>query len=297
MLTPNLADATSTISVNSAGDVTVIGDGGAQQVVLSLDAANQLTVKVVDGPTTTSRFVGSSYRDLTIDLKGGNDRVNLYGHSQPHRWREVEIDLGGGTNSVDFQLVDVSSDLTITDGSGKATVILEDVDVDGDSVIDLGGGFGDWYQARGTTEGTTTVTTDGWIEADVIDYRFDGRLDVIGGGSADRILLKGSDFRGPLTKLDLGGGNDLVLIRPGVEFRRPVEIWGRGGKDNVNLFLANVHDRITVNGNAGADIFGTTGTWYGGSSTFNGGTGTDRITGEANNFEQPPSIISIEHLG
>ncbi|MEM9562323.1 MAG: hypothetical protein AAGA93_06905 [Actinomycetota bacterium] len=296
ILTPvGAASAATSVTVNSSGDLLITGDNGAQDIHMTTNDDGQLVVEVENGSTTTIHVINGFHRDLIVDLKGGDDTFGV-SYAGPLNAREVHLDLGGGANSAGLKGVSVRDLIEVRDLGGSSTVFFDEVDLDGDLDVAMGAGDNRFRGVVLAVDGETSVTSgsNGSLDASFDVAIFRGPLSITGTNNVDSVTLKRVTVpfgAGPGLSVDTKGSADKVqLIRSDLD--EPTEIKTGGGNDRLHVTLGIIRD-FEFNGGSGDDIVSTFGASYVTSSVFNGSGGQDYISGEANWFSNPPSLISI----
>ncbi len=296
ILTPaGAASAATSVTVNSSGDLLITGDNGAQDIHMTVDDSGQLVVEVETGSTTTIHVVNGFHRDLIVDLKGGDDTFGV-AYAGPLNAREVHLDLGGGSNSAGLKGVDVRELIEVRDLGGSSTVFFDEVDLDGDLDVSMGAGDNRFSGVVLAVDGETSVTSgnNGSLDASFDVAIFRGPVSITGTNNVDSVTLKRVTVPfgpGAGMTVDTKGSADKVrLIRSDLD--EPTEIKTGGGNDVLQVSLGVIRD-FEFNGGSGNDIVSTFGASYVTSSVFNGSGGQDYISGEANWFANPPSLVSI----
>ncbi len=157
-------------TMNAAGDLTLRGDGQANQVTVT-SIANGVQVlgtggTRINGLPVPTLFPGASITDINARLRGGNDSLT------------IRADVGG---DVDARM-----------GGGSDIVTILDTSVGGDTDINVGAAF----------PGLPEVVT---INATTID----GEMNLRGGGGQQRFIITTSTVIGP-SSVRMGGGRDFL---------------------------------------------------------------------------------------
>jgi hypothetical protein len=189
------------VSVNSEGDLLVIGDAGDNNIAIDDDTGYRRirtgfgqTLNGVPGPTELP--LDPVRGRLIVSLGDGHDtaRINL-------RFREQLIYLGAGDDFLDIGLGG-GDYVEIHAGSGDDHVHTEDSDYE-EMRVSLGGGNDSFEFA----------------------FSFIEALLVYGGPGDDDVTLRSSSFLGP-TRLLGGAGIDEYLDLGESEFALPPKIYG-----------------------------------------------------------------------
>lgn len=236
------------------------------------------TFTVTDGSTAVGSFGGVT-KEVTLRLSNADDTVSidLGGLKTP---RGLSVALGKGANTLTVADGTVQGSLAVLGGSGADAVTLggaAGLTVNGNALIDLGGGDSDVLQLTGATfnryllaYSAETVTLD----AHSTVARGFG---VFGGSAGTTVKLDGTVQGDVAVAGGFGrhatGGNTLNLtgtVNGGVAF------FGGGGSDTLN-----------VTGNVGGSLFAylgggddtaTVGGTVTGNLVLDGGAGNDALT-------------------
>lgn len=295
-VTPGTADAASTVTVTATGDVVINGDNTRQDVVLTIDGQGVLTVELTAAGVTTTDVIGSSYRDLRVNLRGGDDRVKLRSVGTAH-FRRATINLGPGDNVVDLWKARFAGLLRIVDGNGSSIILLDEIETDRGLIVNMSSGEDAVTGHKSALDGTTAIVAaaGGELRLALQDVAVGGRFEARGGNGAEEVILHGDTiFNGPLTRFDLRNGDDSVRVASNVEFNGPTEVVAGGGADEMFLELPVISGPLTFQGGGGDDRFITKRATYLSSLGLDGGPGTDHVTGEGNTFAVTPTVVSFE---
>lgn len=247
----------------AAGE-TIFGGADTDEIVF-LDA---ITVDFSQGSiNTVEQLTGSASGDVvtildrdfagftTLDLEGGSDVLNVFAAN--------DISALGTPSVQDTEignLIGDSNDNEITINGAQLNAIIN-----GDGVIDLGGGTNDTINLTTTSNDLNTL---GNTDADILGVEFITALPSATGVSisltnqTEDFTVTGGDFN---DTLNLGTGNDTINGGDGND-----NISGRDGNDIID---GGIGDN-TLNGNNGNDLFIDSG----GNDVINGGGDIDTIT-------------------
>lgn len=235
------------VSFNAAGDLTLTGDKGSNQVEVIGNGDGTVTVRGLNA--TTIHFNGTldsdaeviidqPLHDLTVQLGKGNDTFSLRDATINGA---TNIDAGAGSDQI-----------TLGDASGVLTTTFL-----GDTNITLGGGH-DLLRIGGALSapagvGVTSLTTF-------------TNLTVDGGNGDDCVVATGAAVTGDLG-IHTGNGNDLIYLTDLV-------VTG-----NLAAQTGNGKDVIQVGGPLGT-VFGAVGgqgVFVGGTTSIDTGNGKDLV--------------------
>ncbi len=212
-----------TVSVNESGDLIVSGQSAT-------------TINGSADPFTALSGLSTIRRNLTIDMRNGDDVVRLNGFL-------------------------VANAMTVSTGRGDDVVEINDVDVLGPAKVLMG--RGDDLTTIANANTTRNLRVWGHAGADTlvmgdVDISRLARWDM--GQGNDRILVAGATRVDGRTFVTAGGGNDFVAFNPAsagdIATSDEMFVLLGGGADNVLTDVdTNVQRRVVVRGGSGADVY------------------------------------------
>ncbi len=246
-------------AVLSGSTLTVTGDNSNNDVAIE-QTVDGLRVRAFGGTKLNGIVNGailmSNRTEMTVDLKGGNDRLNLSDY------------LGG--------------DVSVQMGSGNDTLTLSAITTDGDLVVDLNSG-NDRLEAN--------LGGELQVDTNVVG----GNCSLLGGSGNENILIRALNVLGHLS-IDASSGNDNVGVGSGRTNGTTSILLGEGndnaGLENrtsagtFSLNAGNGNDLVGAQGlvmqeaaiidlGNGKDALLTQGNSFMGNLTREGGTGID----------------------
>ncbi len=280
------------VSVSSAGDVSIVGDNADNEVYVAVNAG---TISVV-GLNGTSIKAGNqtateatvprpaSIRDLKVSLKGGDDVLNVALWSAVIVDRHISVDTGSGDDLVaitseNSRLVRVRGDVNINTGNGSdAVAIVDNVKVG---------------QASTPTE-VRAIANDSRTRLSQV-IRVGNDININTGDNDDAVLLGGVEaFRDINIQSGFGNGDVLGVsnVRAGRNMKltwgdanalRNVTVAGKlsvdSGTGDDSFLVENLAAReVSVNLGSGSDTLAIgTGVRANVSAKISGGSGSDNI--------------------
>ena len=257
-----------------SGDLVITGDvslgvGADESILIERDGSNiKVTGKVGSGTGVTLNgvrsepgtpvSVGPITRDIIVDLKTGNDNVEILG------------------SSINNRLV-VARNLTIRGGTGGDTIRVENVEVVG--VLNVDGGAG-----------VNTIDVEG--------SRLTRDAVLRGGADADTITIEQSQFLGKLTVDALAGVNSIDVTGSSVGAdlaARDTSIRGGASDDTISIQDSAFSGKLTVDALTGTnqiEVLGTSS--IGRDALIRGGALDDTITVDGASFG---GKLTIDALG
>ncbi len=262
LLSVGPASAGVNVIVRSNGDVLINGDGGDNRVTVEFcsDGSALIVYGQVDGPAEGFELIEGGFADdLTINLKGGNDRVEIGGSPSfvgggvdaavlPD-CEEIERDLEFGFDGN----YDIPGNLKILGASGNDTAELLELAVGKDATMSMGSGdntatlvfvrVGDDVTVRASGGRDFLALYGVWI-----DDRLDANLSAgnngffLAHGATGRTILRGHN-----------GDDGIVFDGDIVDLgHNPIMITG-GGIDEFDLGDFTWSGKFRLNSGSGAD--------------------------------------------
>jgi hypothetical protein len=292
------------------GDLVITGDLVPGDVAESVRIAHDGTNYTVEGlggtqlrfngatiPTETTISVGPVTRDIIVDMKTGDDSVEIVGSSIINPLlvpRNLTIRGGTGVDSITVENVQVQGVLNVDGGAGDNTVEIKGSRVNRDALI-KGGVDGDVITIDGSNFlGKLTVDALGGTNEIFVAGGSSVVRDTLlkGGLSTDTIKIDGASFSGKLTIDALAGLND-IEVKNVSSVARDALIRGGANVDNIAIDAVNFLGKLTVDALGGVNTMAV----RGGSSVardvlLKGGLDSDTITAEASGFKGKLTIDS-----
>ncbi len=206
--------------------------------------------------------------------------------------------MGNGNNTFNGSGgLSVGRNFRLIDGSGSTAVVMRNTDIAGSTTVSLGGGLHDVQWRHLDFDGSVRLITSpsGRIDMELGGARFNGPVSIRSGNQADQLRIDSQTrFVGRTTVIDLRGGNDELTITEAPTFNSRTDIRMGAGRDEAFIFGASSDDRFSFRGDAGNDRLILTASTFESTVILNGGSNTDQIAGEANDFASTPRVISFE---
>lgn len=223
----------------SGGNLTVTGDGSANGIIVFQLGEGQYRILGTNQGGSATRIrqgnslanfqtvngVNSVTGDITIDMRGGNDRVVF-------------------SNTPAYGLVsNIPDDLTVRTGEGQDTVSLTRLRVGDDVLVDLGS-QNDTFIMNDTTVGKDDGATNHNLEI----FGQAGADDIIIFSSQSEVLVRGDVFinTGATTEDDEVTLSDVHALDD-------LDVWTFGGGDDVFLSDCRIDDDLTIDTGDGND--------------------------------------------
>lgn len=245
------------------GDANVLGVGADESIRIEHDGTNY-SVTGLSGTTingASSPFQSAAVtRDIIVDLKTGDDIVEILG------------------SSINNRLV-VPRNLTIRGGTGVDTIRVENVEVVG--VLNVDGGAG-----------ANTI--------DVKGSRLTRDAVLRGGADADTITIDQSQFLGKLTvdALAAVGGENKINIKGNTSVTRDALIRGGIDPDKISIIDTSFVGKLTVDALAGVNSIDVTGSSVGAAlaardTLIRGGASDDTISIQDSSFSGKLTVDAL----
>jgi hypothetical protein len=190
------------------GSLIIRGDNADNGVLISQTAG---VTSVVGDATTlinggTGTFAGTVTRDIKLEMKKGNDTVQIDTVSVP---RDLIIDLNGGDNGVVLTAVDVGRNLNV-EGDNGADMMRLNFQTGGDAKINAG-------------KGTNLINIDTSFVQKNLNLDTNKGVDLVG------IINTEVDKN---ANIDTGAGDDMVVVL-GLLVKNQLSINSHSGNDEV----------------------------------------------------------------
>ncbi len=293
------ASATTTVAVNSAGDLVITGGNGADHVTITSHDGESTQVHVINGTTMVTHDIPAYYRDMVVNLRGGNDTFILGGSGRaPVIPRDLKLTLGSGSNDATFNSGRIGRNLVATDGSGSSDLAFWGIRVTGSTSIFLSGGAHNIESVWNRFDGNYTITTSttGSIDHHASDDNYGGVYTMTTGNKVDKAIFEYRVKFEDRVNINLKGGNDTLWAIHESKFDQVSDIRMGSGNDFAFLKTNRIHSSLKIRGEAGSDRITLAGNIFYGASTFDGGSNVDYLGGEANFFYVSPTIVGIENV-
>ncbi|MBX3418666.1 MAG: vanadium-dependent haloperoxidase [Pirellulaceae bacterium] len=243
-----------------SGNLRLVGDNADNAI--RIEKVDEGLVRVVGQGTSLNGSINpfevrGDIRELSVDLKGGNDQITLVGLNVS---KKISVKGGQGNDRIELSNT-TTRDLAVDSGSGDDTIVINEVRTSRSTGIRMPMGndvvgineltTGRDLSIRG--QGTTTITTG------ILDV---GRNVTATFGSGDnRFVICGDTQVGGAATLRFGRGNDFVGIVP-----------ERAGE------TVNVNARLSINAGKGDDLICLdAATTVNGKVRIDGGSGVDTL--------------------
>ncbi len=299
------ADAATTVTVSSAGDLVITGDNGDQTIsIVNGTDSGYYAIQIRQGNAleVEEYEVTGATRNVTINAKGGDDVVVLKHPNTLSFHGNLTVNLGSGDNGFHTEsAVVVPGSFRIIDGAGESYMEIQDMRVDGATSYSLGAERNLLYSSGNRFNGTfiATSSSSGRIELSSSDDFYGKRFTFRGGNNRDVLKTNnGTEFAGSTAgTIDMGGGNDELRTRNNTQFLAPMTIKMGAGIDKAHMSITPIHGNFVFRGDGGNDTLSLFGVSATKSVTIDGGSGVDSIDGEAWSSVQTPSFINWENMG
>jgi hypothetical protein len=285
-----------TVSV-IAGDLTIIGDGAANGIIMFQMGDGQYRIAGVNqgGAPTRIRMGNStaSYQtvsgvtdDVVIDMQGGNDKVTIMHNPGYALYSTLPDDLtvrtGNGDDEVLLSLLQVGDDVLVDLGSNRDKLTLRDVIVGPDDGT-LGHNLDVWGQA-----GTDFVSM-----YDETIVRGDLTINTGTNGDPDYVNLYDVHVFDDMEIRTYGGTDAVTMDRCHMDDDLVVETGD--GRDNVYIAESAADEIFARLGSGDRDFLQVQAT-SARRATFDGGSGADDNLDLRDDYliTNPPSIYGFE---
>ncbi len=286
------------------GNLVITGDAnlgvGADESILIEHDGTNYSVTGLSGTTINggAGFVPAPIaRDIIVDLKTGNDNVEILGASINNRLvvpRNLTIRGGTGVDSITVENVLVQGVLNVDGGAGDNTVKIKGSRVNRDALI-KGGLDGDEITVDSSSfGGKLTIDALGGTNEIYVEGVSSVARDALlkGGVGTDTVKIDGGSFGGKLT-IDALGGANVIEVKNVSSVARDALIRGGANVDDIAIDGVNFLGKLTVDALGGLNTIAV----RGGSSVardvlLKGGLDSDTITAEASGFKGKLTIDS-----
>ncbi|MEM9655538.1 MAG: hypothetical protein AAGA65_25860 [Actinomycetota bacterium] len=292
------ADASPRIRFTSAGDLTVLGTNGGDNVVIGPVSPGVWEVVVTSdtGVTVQQQFTRPP-RNITVNTRGNDDRVVI--DDLDDNIRNLTVNLGAGFDQTELARLRLDGNLkVIATGAGGNELKVENVVIDRRTTISLGSGHHivdvDSVFFRDNFRLTTAAT--GRLDYTSVFSAYRGRLDMRTGNGPDLLVWNTQNFfGGDAARINTRGGNDDVQFKFDHFSDADISVRLGSGDDEASLIFAHLDGRFDVFGEAGNDRVDTEDSNYAELARFNGGSGTNDLYREVDStFAVGPDIIGFE---
>lgn len=227
---------------------------------------------------------GASISVLSIDMKGGDDRVSLAGSAIAS---DVRVSGGDGNDTIEITATLLGS-LAIEGGDGNDLLTMTNSEVRStgglaSAVVAMGGGLDKVSIQKSRFAGNLWVFGFGIsgnesaaASIDLADLTVGGNLLVNTSDGNDTFFLRRSTVTGTTTVDSAGGGDRVSLVSDSLAGSLTVRTGSGADTVTLNVLAAAA---IVVDLGEGDDLLVVRGisVGVGGTISFNGGPGTDRL--------------------
>jgi hypothetical protein len=254
------------VSISKAGDVSIVGDGKANDVYIGIHS-NEIELgsdsgttfrangKVIPAGTRVPLPGSGTIRNLTVNLKGGDDSIEVFADAAVTVAGNIRVNTGAGNDQVyvstDSHVIDVKGSVSIATGAGNDALTVVDFDKFGIALTSA-----DLFR---TIENDTAA-------------------------AGNQNLRIGKDLH-----IGMGGGNDVVALL-GVETKRDVRIHSGLGQSDITI-LSNIRAGRNLSLISGDDT-ALRNVTVGRKLTVSSGAGNDRVL-----VENLTAAVANVHLG
>ena len=266
---------------DTGGTLKLTGDDLANDITITQDATISGKFVIVGNAGTTFKLNGvvavspvtveGILKDITIDLKKGDDTVTLVGDgvlvADNTTARNVTINTRQGKDTIEVNGAKITGNLTIDAASGDLagendTVFMRSIDVAKNVTVKTGKGADDVdLLISAVVKGNLTVDTGaGDVDGDNDDINLEDinvtkNVTVKTGKGNDDAELSGLLVSGVVTgkvTIDTGAGNDDAIIN-NFDIAQTLSIKTGAGFDNVDLGSGQVSGNATISTGAEED--------------------------------------------
>jgi hypothetical protein len=310
-----LLAGTVTTFVNGSGDLIVNGDGEDNDFIMTLGMNGAVMFSTFEGTIINEVDTAVVSRNIIINLRGGDDRFELWGLADSNiaGMEQVKVNGGSGDDYVRlFQLDYPTHNSLVNGGSGNDELVIEHVRTIGDFKMIGGGGddqisidhldvadndFLGWegafqIQAGGGDDtigiedldavGLVAVLGGGDDQLNLATSTITGNATISGGGNHDTIGIVGTAL--PDTHIALGAGDDsFSMVDSATKYGPDVSVSAAGGNDSVELLNATIAGQADISTGAGHDQVAVVDSSTGSVDVSTGG-GADEITTESSDL-------------
>jgi hypothetical protein len=247
------------------GNLVITGDAnlgvGADESILIEHDGTNYSVTGLSGTTINggAGFVPAPIaRDIIVDLKTGNDNVEILGASINNRLvvpRNLTIRGGTGVDSITVENVLVQGVLNVDGGAGDNTVKIKGSRVNRDALI-KGGLDGDEITVDSSSfGGKLTIDALGGTNEIYVEGVSSVARDALlkGGVGTDTVKIDGGSFGGKLTIDALGGTNE-IYVEGVSSVARDALLKGGVGTDTVKIDGGSFGGKLTIDALGGANV-------------------------------------------
>ncbi|HLJ11767.1 MAG TPA: hypothetical protein VKU82_11290 [Planctomycetaceae bacterium] len=287
----------------ASGNLHLVGSAGTEFTF------NGTTAATVDVPLSGIGTI----KGLQIVMQAGNDTITFDAANLGTISGNVEVDLGGGTNSLSFKDATVTGKTVVKGGSGADSIQLSNDTLgalsimtgDANDSVKLSTVTIDGHQVSSDSDDDDDGGIGGFLDT-LLDGLFDGWFGGCWGGWGGR----GDDFgvsRGSLN-IQAGNGNDTIELDSvtgassgsgGLSWLFSGDSWLFGsqwkislgsGADTVTFNSVQAPHSLSVQGGSGNDTVNVKQSTVEGSTKVNLGSGQDQVAVSGSTFEGPARI-------
>lgn len=198
--------------------LTILGDAAGNRIRVEQVAPQSFLVTGLEGTTVNGEAfdtVAFNGKDLRIDLKGGDDHLELFGSvGQPLTVQKLKVDLGAGGD----------------------TAALNRLEIQGTSPVDVTLG-------KGTQNEPDSIS--------ISDVRANGSVSLITGGGDDIVRVDAGQFKLGLKVAVEGGNDDLQLTH--INVLQDFQLVAADGDDTIEIASVNVSRDLRIDAGKGTD--------------------------------------------
>lgn len=247
-----------------SGDLVITGDVNLGDVAESIRIEHDGTNYSVTGLSgTTINGAGSPFqsaavtRDIIVDLRTGNDSVEVKGLAVENRLRvprNLTVRGGTGDDTIRVENVEVVGVLNVDGAAGANTIDVKGSRLTRDAVL-RGGADTDTITID-QSQFLGKLTVDPLAGTNTIDVKNSSSVAkdalIRGGINVDSIAVDGSSFSGKLTVDGLAGENT-IAVRGGSAVARDVLLKGGVEDDVITVESSGFSGKLTIDSGAGLD--------------------------------------------
>ena len=230
------------VTTNAAGDVRIVGSADDNQVLVQ-SVAGIVQVVGLSGTTVNGGFgalivitnnPSTIDRNLTITMKGGNDRVEI---DDVGVVGDIRVNMGSGDDTVGVFDTIIGDDLMVNTGTGADVVAAVDLGiVDMFRIVTGSGGDAIGIQECVVVGGRTTINTGSGVDGLFLGGTYNDRVAVNMGSDNDVLAVKATAGGGG-TRFLLGGGDDLMYVHQITNMPGGPLVVGGGGIDSAAIHI------------------------------------------------------------
>jgi hypothetical protein len=244
--------------VHVAGGMNVTTGQGNDVALLAFVSADHLAVDMGSGDNQLDVTDESSIANaMRIGMGGGNDRLRMdtFAGTFAQQTGSLSIDMGAGTDTVDFLSLIVVGKINITLGAGNDTLTADHLFPYGDAKIDAGAG----------NDSVSLTDTEAHHDVNILlgagDDSFTAMFDLMVAHNLE---------------LHLGAGHDTVSAS-GLDIVNQLLIDGNGGDKAVTVVSSLIEGDLKVLLGPGSDTLSIIATAVYGTAKLRGGSGHDGL--------------------